>query len=70
MGRVKVQGEPDFVRDEDTGQLININTDNAKRVKTKRDMMIRERERLNALESDMRDIKAMLQQLLENNNNA
>lgn len=70
MGRVKVQGEPDFVKDEDTGQLININTDNAKRVKTKRDMMIRERERLNALESDMRDIKAMLQQLLENNNNA
>lgn len=70
MGRVKVQGEPDFVKDEETGQLININTDNAKRVKTKRDMMIRERERLNALESDMRDIKAMLQQLLENNNNA
>ena len=70
MGHIKVQGEPDFVKDELTGQLININTDNAKRVKSKRDMMIRERERLNALESDMRDIKAMLQQLLENNNNA
>lgn len=60
---------PNFVRDDITGQILNINRDEAARAKAVRSRRNSEREELEALKADVQDIKVMLMKLLENGTN-
>jgi hypothetical protein len=63
---VPIKGHLDFVRDEKTGMIMNINKNKARRQKILIDEKRKEREEIDELKSDVQEIKAMLQQLLEN----
>lgn len=66
---VPIKGHSDFVRDEKTGMIMNINKNKARRQKIILDEKRKEREEIEGLKSDVQEIKAMLQQLLENGTN-
>ena len=66
---VPIKGHSDFVRDEKTGMIMNINKNKARRQKILHDEKRKEREEIEGLKSDVQEIKAMLQQLLENGTN-
>jgi len=66
---VPIKGHSDFVRDEKTGMIMNINKNKARRQKILIDEKRKEREEIDELKSDVQEIKAMLQQLLENGRN-
>jgi len=53
----RVKGYPNFVRDPDTGAIININSDELKQKKGKE-------ERLNKIESDVNELKDTLNEIL------
>lgn len=61
---------PDFVKDEKTGMILNINNDKIMQSRKIREQRAKEREELEALKSDVQDIKEMLRKLLENSSNA
>lgn len=67
-----VKDEPDFARDEESGAIININRSEiqyAREAKRLRQLKKREernlKDKVDRLESDMRDIKSLLSQLVE-----
>ena len=60
---------PNFARDDITGQILNINRDEAARAKAIRQQRNSEREEYEALKADVQDIKVMLMKLLENGTN-
>jgi len=64
-----IKGHKDFVRDLKTGMIMNINKNKARRQKILLDEKRKEREEIEGLKSDVQEIKAMLQQLLENGTN-
>jgi len=66
---VPIKGHSDFVRDEKTGMIMNINKNKARRQKILLDEKRKERDEIEGLKSDVQEIKAMLQQLLENGRN-
>lgn len=61
---------PDYVKDEYTGMLLNINKEKIMQNQKIREQRAKEREEFEALKSDVQDIKAMLRKLLENSSNA
>jgi len=63
---IQIKGHSDFVRDEKTGMIMNINKNKARRQRILLDEKQKEREEIDGLKSDVQEIKAMLQQLLEN----
>lgn len=65
----RVQGHDDLYRDDNTGMIISINKHDASHYKNIRAQKIKEKQELETLKSDVNDIKAMLQQLLENKTN-
>ena len=64
-----IKGHKDFVRDLKTGMIMNINKNKARRQKILLDEKRKEREEIEGLKSDVQEIKAMRQQLLENGTN-
>ena len=54
---MKIQGYNDFVRDTDTGAVININDEEYRQKKKKE-------ERLNKIESDVNELKDTLNEIL------
>jgi len=64
-----IKGHKDFVRDTNTGMVLNINKNKARRQRIILDEKRKEREEIEGLKSDVQEIKAMLQQLLENGTN-
>jgi hypothetical protein len=69
MKKIPVDGYPDLARDPSTGMILNINKDKIRQELLKRERAKQEREELNQLKSDVNEIKAMLQKLLENGSN-
>lgn len=67
MSYRKIEGEPNFVKDSQTGAILNINTNEVARQKKLLDSRRQEKAELNQLKSDMSEIKALLSQLIENN---
>lgn len=65
----KIKDHPDLVKDLDTGMILNINKDKVQKVKAERAAILQQRQELDALKSDVSDIKFMLQKLLENGSN-
>ena len=66
---IKVEGYPDLARDVRTNSIVNINKDKSNLRQRARDAKIKEREEFEQIKTDVTEIKAMLQQLLESNNN-
>jgi hypothetical protein len=62
--KVPIQGHPGMVRDTNSGAIINMNSDGALH-SANRARLIKDAERLNKVEQDVSDIKAMLQTLIE-----
>lgn len=69
MGYRKVEGDPNFVRDLQTGAILNINTNEVERQRKLLDSKRQEKAELKQLKSDMSDIKALLSQIVEKNKN-
>lgn len=67
---IPVAEHPDLVKHPATGVILNINKNEASRVRKIREARAQEKQELENLKSDVRDIKAMLQQLIENSSNA
>jgi len=68
----KVDGHSNLVKNPNTGVILNVNTAELGRAKTRKTAKILKREseqnivnEVNQLRSDMDDIKSMLQQLIE-----
>ncbi|MDC0889100.1 hypothetical protein OAS42_00480 [bacterium] len=69
---VKVQDEPDLVRDPESGAIININRSSIQKAKdAKKKRLAKQseedklRNKVDVLESDISDIKSLLSQLVE-----
>jgi hypothetical protein len=72
MSYLEVEGFRDLVRDEETGVIVNINKSEVELARERKRQRLRQREegelykkKVDALESDINDIKNLLTQLLE-----
>lgn len=63
---VQVEHQPDFIRDMETGAILNINTDNIRKQKMILQQRRQEKQEIDHLKNEMSEIKSLLQQLLEN----
>lgn len=66
---IPVEGHPDLARDMRTNAIVNINKDKAEHRRLLRDAKIKEKQEFEQVKSDVQEIKAMLQKLLENGSN-
>ena len=62
---LKVEGHPGLVRDPESGAILNINTSELEQRSKVKSAKRKERERVDKLESEIGEIKYLLQQLLE-----
>ena len=63
MTLIPVKGNSGLFRDSETGAIINNNTNEYNSYMKNRNRLLSEKERIDKLESDIGDIKRMLQQL-------
>lgn len=66
---VPIEGHPDLARDIKTNAIININKDKAEQRKKARELKLKEKQEFEQVKTDVQEIKAMLQKLLENGSN-
>ena len=62
---IHVDGHPGLVRDRNTGAIINLNEDEMRQARKRKNMWKQQQEELNSLREDVAAMKAMLSQLLE-----
>lgn len=62
---LKVEGHPGLVRDPESGAILNINTSELEQRSKVKSAKRKERERVDKLETELSEIKYLLQQLLE-----
>jgi len=67
---IPVEGYPNLVRDERTGIILDINKSKAEQYRRLRDKKMKEKSEVQALRSEVQELKTMLQKLLENGHNA
>lgn len=67
---VSISEQHDYVKDETTGMILNINKDKVMQNQKIREQRAKERQDIESLKSDVQDIKEMLRKLLENSSNA
>ena len=60
-----VKGHSDLFRDNDTGMIVSINRYSSAHYKKIREQKLKEKQEIEALKSDVGDIKSMLKKLLE-----
>lgn len=69
MDLIKVEGQPGLARDKNTGAIININSNEAGRIKAlrkqQREVKKNQEEEIKQLKSDVKEIKMMLSKLIE-----
>lgn len=63
MTHIPVEGHPGLYRDSKTGAIINRNSNDYQSYINNRNKLLSEKERIDKLESDIGDIKRMLQAL-------
>lgn len=69
---VRMGDDPDFVRDTSSGAIINTNDSHYMQILAARSQARQAKDvcaRMNAIESEMRDIRALLQQVLDGRKN-
>lgn len=62
---IPVEGHTNLVRDAATGAIINIDKSKAARAKKAREEILREKQEIQELKTDVAEIKSLLKQLLE-----
>jgi hypothetical protein len=62
---IKVDGQPSLVRDRNSGAIININTTEFEKARLAKQAKKRQEQKLQDLENDVIEIKALLRQLIE-----
>lgn len=63
MTHIPVEGQPGLYRDSETGAVVNNNSNEYQTYINNKNKLLSEKERIDKLESDIGDIKRMLQQL-------
>ena len=67
---IPVKDNPDLARDAQTGMIVNINKNKHKQYLENVERKKKEKEEIQALKSDVQEIKMLLQKMLENGHNA
>ena len=67
MKHIPVEGHNNLVRDATTGAIININKKSLEDARAAKARRLQEKSRIERLESDMAEIKALLQLLVKQN---
>jgi hypothetical protein len=67
---IPVKDNPDLARDAQTGMIVNINKNKHKQHLELIERKKKEKEEIQALKSDVQEIKMLLQKMLENGHNA
>ena len=62
---IKVEGEPGFVRDQDTGAILNTNKSEIQQAKARKKARLEQQNELDNLKQDVSDMKIMLSKILE-----
>jgi hypothetical protein len=62
---IKVDGQPSLVRDRNSGAIININSTEFEKARLAKQAKKRQEQKLQDLENDVIEIKALLRQLIE-----
>ena len=62
---MKVDGLPGFVRDKNSGAIVNINKTEAAAARKRKHERLKQKEEIQALKDDVHEIKNMLKQILE-----
>jgi len=62
---IKVDGQPSLVRDRNSGAIININSTEFEKARMAKQAKKRQEQKLQDLENDVIEIKALLRQLIE-----
>ena len=66
---IPVDNNPDLARDLRSGLIVNINKEKHNRRQLMKQKEAEQREEIDEIKNDVRDIKLMLQKLLENGTN-
>jgi hypothetical protein len=66
---IPIDNHPDLARDGKTGLIVNINKEKHNRRQLMKQKEAEQREEIDEIKNDVRDIKLMLQKLLENGTN-
>jgi len=66
---IPIDNQPDLARDGKTGLIVNINKEKHNRRQLMKQKEAEQREEIDEIKNDVRDIKLMLQKLLENGTN-
>lgn len=66
---IPVDNNPDLARDPRSGLIVNINKEKHNRRQLMKQKEAEQREEIDEIKNDVRDIKLMLQKLLENGTN-
>lgn len=64
---IKIEGDSDFVRDPQTHAVINTNDTAYKNYIKAKNMRNRQRDEIDELKSEMKEIKSLLLSLIDNN---
>lgn len=67
---IPIKDHPHLVRDTKTNMILNINKSNQKRQRLIEEQHVKDREEIEKLQSDVSEIKMMLQKILENGTHA
>lgn len=60
-----VKGHHGLVRDKGSGAILNINNDEIRAARRRKNVWLKEQERVTNLEKDMNEIKTLLHKILE-----
>ena len=62
---IKVEGEPGFVRDQNTGAILNTNRIEIQQAKARKKARLQQQNELDNLKQDVGEMKIMLSKILE-----
>ncbi len=62
---IKVEGEPGFVRDQNTGAILNTNKSEIQQAKARKKARLQQQNELDNLKQDVGEMKIMLSKILE-----
>lgn len=62
---IQVEGDASFVRDKETGAVLNTNSSEIKQARARKKARLQEKNELDNLKQDVSDMKIMLSKILE-----
>lgn len=62
---IKVRDNPDYVRDPNTGAILNVNEKKILRARERKKQRLQEKEEIKKMKSDIHEIKSLLSALVD-----